>query len=187
MKFERPQPYTNLIINTWTSQNYGDVNKKSTWFDETPLLVTWKKLVVVVRRHLLSQSAGVFVGGGDARGEVAVLQKAVEDARLRHDIHGAGGQQVTLLSRVRADRRPQQSGTKHGGQVVEGHLVLRFVLVHPGEINLSRLEWLMNYWSRVDSKILDYLFILTFTMLVVWTYSIPLCCMFWHNICMCFC
>lgn len=64
-----------------------------------------------------------------------MLQKTVQDARLRHDIHGAGGQQVALLGRVRADRRPQQGGTEHGGQVVQGHLVLGFVLVHPVKIN----------------------------------------------------
>lgn len=68
---------------------------------------------------------------GELRGELALLQQAVEDAGLRHGVHGAGGQQVGAQLAAGAGRGgPQQRGPEHRGQVVQRHLVLALVLVH---------------------------------------------------------
>ena len=68
---------------------------------------------------------------GQLRGELALLQQAVQDAGLRHGVHGAGGQQVGALLAARARAaRPQQRRPEDCCQVVHGHLVLALVLVH---------------------------------------------------------
>lgn len=64
-------------------------------------------------------------------GELALLQQAVEDAGLRHGVHGAGGQQVgARLGARRRAARPQQRRPEHRRQVVQRHLVVCLVLVH---------------------------------------------------------
>lgn len=69
---------------------------------------------------------------GELRGELALLQQAVEYPRLRHGVHGAGRQQVGALLGARARAaRPQQRRPEHRRQVVQRHLVLALVLVHP--------------------------------------------------------
>lgn len=74
---------------------------------------------------------------GEVRGELALLQQAVEDAGLRHGVHGARRQQVGALLAAAARRaRPQQRRTEHRRQVVQRHLVLALVLVYPDTLHL---------------------------------------------------
>lgn len=68
---------------------------------------------------------------GQLRGQLALLQQAVQDAGLRHGVHRAGRQQVRaqLAARARA-ARPQQRRPEHRRQVVQRHLVLALVQVY---------------------------------------------------------
>lgn len=87
------------------------------WARASPTLVEQRLRRAVVR--------------GQLRGQLALLQQAVQDAGLRHGVHGAGGQQVgaQLAARARA-ARPQQRRPEHGRQVMQRHLVFALVLVH---------------------------------------------------------
>ena len=94
------------------------------------------------------------VVAGELRGQLALLQQTVQDASLRHGVHGAGRQQVGALLAARARvARPQQRRPEHCCQVVHRHFVLALVLVHPVHISKCQLSS-SNTCMRVRPSIL---------------------------------
>lgn len=59
----------------------------------------------------------------------ARLQKTIEYASLCHHIHRAGSQRILLLH-LRLSR-PQQCGAKDHGQIMQRHLIVGLLFVHP--------------------------------------------------------
>lgn len=101
--------------------------------DRTGAEQTCRRGATADRGWLVQQRVVRAVVRGQLRGQLALLQQAVEDAGLRHGVDGAGRQQVRAqLGRAARRARPQQRRPEHRRQVVQGHFVLALVLVHPG-------------------------------------------------------
>lgn len=59
----------------------------------------------------------------------ARLQETIEYSRLSHHIHGAGRKRILLLH-LRLSGS-QQCGPKDHGQIMQRHLIVGLLLVHP--------------------------------------------------------